>query len=113
MLRAIPELEAVEGYEKNGRDASLKFAVLGVGGGLLIRYLLEKYPTASVVGVELDPEMVEIAQKYFGLPDTMAQQSQRLRIMVEDALDFIRRIAESPSGWADFRMSYRKVRFSY
>ncbi len=60
--------------------------VLGLGGGALARHLLELAPACSVVAVERRALVVELARRYFELPD-----DPRLRVHIGDALP----IAES------------------
>lgn len=45
--------------------------VLGLGGGDVIRTLKKCYPTAKITCVEIDPEMIAIAKKYFLLPESL------------------------------------------
>ncbi len=59
-----------------------KILLLGIGGGTLIRILRKKYPLAKIVGVDIDPTMVEIARKYFALAVFLD-----LRIIVGDVFD--------------------------
>ena len=61
--------------------------VLFIGGGGFTgpqRYVRE-YPNVTVDAVEIDPEVVDVAQRYFGL-----QESPRLRVHVEDGRQFLR-----------------------
>uniref|UniRef100_A0A915CRL1 Methyltransferase type 11 domain-containing protein n=1 Tax=Ditylenchus dipsaci TaxID=166011 RepID=A0A915CRL1_9BILA len=62
---------------------------IGVGGGLLLRFLFEKFLKAQLVGVELDPDVVVVAQKYFGLPHS----DERLKFVIQDALIFLQEVA--------------------
>ncbi len=48
------------------------------------KYYLEKYPTASIDVVELDPGLTDLARKYFRLKD-----NPRLRIFHEDGRTFL------------------------
>jgi len=41
--------------------------VLGVGGGAVIRQLLNWYPRVEIVGVELDSTHISISKRFFGL----------------------------------------------
>lgn len=41
--------------------------VLGVGGGTVIELLIKRFPHAVITAVDIDPMMIEIAQKYFGI----------------------------------------------
>jgi predicted membrane-bound spermidine synthase len=61
--------------------------ILGLGGGsntLLVSHL---YPKARITAVEIDPLMVQIGKKYFGLTKV-----KNLHIIVADALDFARNL---------------------
>ncbi|KAI1707462.1 methyltransferase domain-containing protein [Ditylenchus destructor] len=84
MLLAIEFLD-IGKRENILSKAGLRFAVLGVGGGLLPRFLYEQFTQAFVVGVELDPEILTVGHKYFGLP----KENARLKLIVDDALNFL------------------------
>lgn len=58
--------------------------VLGLGGGSAARIVRAILPDAELVGVELDPDVVEAAQAHFGLDDLDVE------LHVEDALRFLR-----------------------
>ncbi len=53
---------------------------LGAAGGTSIRQVLTVYPDVKIVGVELDPEVLRVAEQYFGL-----KESPRLELVAEDA----------------------------
>jgi spermidine synthase len=57
--------------------------ILGLGGGSNTLLVSRLYPKARITAVEIDPLMVEIGQKYFGL-----NKVKNLHIVVADALDF-------------------------
>ena len=61
-----------------------RILVIGLGGGVLTSYLQQVFPTAVVDAIELDPAVVDIALKFFGL-----QVSERCAVHVADGLDFI------------------------
>ncbi len=61
--------------------------ILGMGTGTTLRQYLEFFPAAHVDAVELDPDVVDVAHRYFGVP----AQSPRLSIKVDDARTFIRK----------------------
>jgi spermidine synthase len=61
-----------------------RILLLGGGAYTLPMALLAHLPSASVDVVELDPELASLAKRYFGL-----EPSKRLRIIHEDASDFI------------------------
>jgi MFS family permease len=52
--------------------------LLGLGGGTSARILRELYPRAEIVGVELDPEVVEAGRRFLGMPAD-------IQVEVEDA----------------------------
>lgn len=57
---------------------------VGLGGGSLPKWLLEQVPQVQVDVVELDPAVVEVARRLFGVPD-----DPRLRIQVGDGRRFL------------------------
>lgn len=58
--------------------------VLGLGGGAIPKRWWRDYPDMTVHAVELDPGVVEISKKYFGLP-----QDDRLDVTAQDARRFV------------------------
>ena len=58
--------------------------VLGVGGGSLIKLLNQSYPQAKIVGVEIDPIMINLGKQYLGL-DT----AKNLEIIINDAYNYL------------------------
>jgi len=60
--------------------------VIGLGGGSLVTGFLDDYPDVLVDVVEVDPVVVDVARRYFGLP-----KSRRLRVLVDDGRAFLRR----------------------
>jgi spermidine synthase len=69
-------------FTRRGAPASV--LVIGLGGGTSARYYRERYPKARVVGVELDPAVVGVARRYFGLPESV-------EVAVEDGRAFLSR----------------------
>jgi spermidine synthase len=43
-----------------------RFLVVGLGGGTLPMFLRKHYPNATIDAVDIDPEVVDVAKKYFG-----------------------------------------------
>ncbi len=60
--------------------------VVGMGSGSVPKRLLSDFPGVQVDSVELDPVVVEVAKRYFELPD-----SPRHRIFVQDGRQYVRR----------------------
>lgn len=68
--------------------------IIGLGGGSLAKFLLSRFPECRVDAVELRQQVVELALKYFLLPE-----DPRLQIFVEDAGSFIRRAVPDNGGY--------------
>lgn len=64
-----------------GQPTSL--LMLGLGGGTVTRQVRHLFPSLQITAVEIDPEMVRLAQTYMGL------ESEHLDIHVVDAFDFL------------------------
>lgn len=62
-----------------------KVLVIGLGGGSIPRYLLQRDPQVVVHSVEIDPWVVRVARDYFGVTE-----SDRHRIIVQDARQYLR-----------------------
>lgn len=70
-------------------DKLEKAAVIGMGGGRTTWYLAHFIPEMDVTAVELDPEIVRIADEYFGV-----SESDNLNIVTSDGRIFMRRTDE-------------------
>ncbi len=57
--------------------------VLGVGGGAVIRQLHRYLESVEIVGVELNPVHLEVAERFFGVKEAMAQ------LHVADAIQWV------------------------
>lgn len=59
--------------------------VLGVAGGSVIKTIVEEIKfKGKITGVEIDPEIVDIANKYFKL-----NEIQNLELIVDDAFEYV------------------------
>ncbi len=47
-------------------EESRRFLVVGLGGGTLPMFLRKHYPDATIDVVDIDPEVVDVAKKFFG-----------------------------------------------
>lgn len=61
-------------------------AFVGLGGGRTASYLVESFPRLSMEIAELDPEVIRLAKKYFGV-----KESERLKISAQDGRIFLTR----------------------
>lgn len=66
------------------RPDAKKVLVIGLGGGVLPKRIWHDYEHVLVDVVEIDPEVVEVARTYFGLPD-----DERLRVVVGDGRAYL------------------------
>ena len=64
--------------------------VIGLGGGSVVKRMWRDYPRMSIDVVELDPEIVEVAHRYFELP-----RDQRIRVFVGDGRAFLETCADT------------------
>ncbi len=63
--------------------------VLGLGGGAVTKRMWRDYPEMRIDSVEIDPVVVDVAERYFGLPN-----DKRLRIDVMDARRYVQETEE-------------------
>lgn len=59
---------------------------IGLGGGTGPKTFLAAYPTMTLQAVEIDPAVVQVAAKFFGLP-----QDPRLTVIVDDGRTYVQR----------------------
>ena len=64
-------------------------ALIGLGGGAMAHFLRHHDPEFQLDAVEIDPEVVKIAEEYFHLGE-----SERIRIFADDGLLFLEQAAE-------------------
>ncbi|XP_044267613.1 eEF1A lysine and N-terminal methyltransferase homolog [Tribolium madens] len=58
--------------------------VVGLGGGGLCSFLGKFLPQIRVSAVDIDPEMLEVATKWFGL-----SQNERLQVIIQDGIKYL------------------------
>lgn len=61
-----------------------RVAVIGVGGGAMLHFIAHHQPDVVVDGVEIDPVVVALAEKYFRL-----KESETIQVHVADGLKFL------------------------
>jgi len=62
--------------------------VIGLGGGTVIKRMWRDYPEMRLEVVELDPEIVEVAYRFFALP-----RDERIRVFIGDGRHFVDTVA--------------------
>lgn len=62
-----------------------RLMMMGLGGGQITNYLFERFPELEIDAVDIDPEVVRLAQTYFGVPSN----DPRYRLHVGDGRLFI------------------------
>lgn len=89
-IRGVDGLDAVQPYLDYLHlpfavvPEAARVLVIGLGGGVLPKRILHDYPAVRVDAVELDPQVVEIARRYFGLPE-----EDRLDVIVSDGRRYL------------------------
>ncbi|KAF2518748.1 methyltransferase domain-containing protein [Flavobacterium salilacus subsp. salilacus] len=82
-----------KGLSYIGYDRIRKFntiLVLGVAGGSVIKTLVDEIQfKGKITGVEIDPQVIEIAYKYFEL-----NEIENLEIVIDDAFEFVLKTKE-------------------
>ena len=63
-----------------------RILVVGLGGGTLPMFLRTHYPAATIDVAEIDPDVVDVAKKFFGFID-----DERMRAHVGDGRQFLER----------------------
>lgn len=74
-------------------DAPEKALIIGLGGGSITKYLLHHFEQIQIKAVEYRKNVVKIARSHFDLP-----LDPRLKIIVDDGGDFLRKRSESLEG---------------
>lgn len=58
--------------------------VIGLGGGSVVKRMWRDYPDMRIDTVELDPAVVDVAERFFELPE-----DERIRVYVDDGRRFL------------------------
>ncbi len=58
--------------------------ILGLGCGSVAKIMAAKFPKSQITGIEIDPMVLEMGKKYFGLGEI-----PNLKIMVGDAINLV------------------------
>lgn len=64
-----------------------KILMIGFGGGQISNYLFERIDGLQIDGVDIDPEVIRLARKYFGVPNSPRYRTHAAdgRLFVEQA----------------------------
>lgn len=73
------------------RPAPRHIAMIGLGGGSLVKYCLETLPETRITAVEINPEVIALRDE-FGIPP----DGPRLRVLCRDGAEYVRDPGESP-----------------
>jgi predicted O-methyltransferase YrrM len=81
------------GLKTIGFDKIIKMEhvlLLGVAGGSVVKTLVDEIKfSGRITGVEIDPEIIKLANKYFKLDEI-----QQLEIIIDDAFEFVLKTKE-------------------
>ncbi|XP_014767916.1 eEF1A lysine and N-terminal methyltransferase [Octopus bimaculoides] len=69
--------------------SGFRVLMIGLGGGVLASYIHHVFEKATIDVVEIDPEMVKVATKWFDF-----KEDSRMKAYVADGLDFMKQKAE-------------------
>jgi spermidine synthase len=58
--------------------------VIGLGGATVVKRMWRDYPNMRIDAVELDPEVVDVAYRFFALPE-----DERIRVFTDDGRRFV------------------------
>jgi len=74
-------------------DMPLKVLIIGLGGGALPRAISHYIPEAEIDVVDIDPEVVEVAERFF-----MFTTGEMVRVHIGDGRTFIQKMAKDSLG---------------
>lgn len=83
-IKEISTLDKTRHMPKFGKGTELNILILGLGGGSLVKLIDKYFPQAKIIGVEIDPIMVELGKKYLDLA-----RIKNLEIIIDDAVSCI------------------------
>jgi spermidine synthase len=69
---------------------AVRTLAIGLGGGTVVKRMWRDYPEMRIDAVELDPDVVDVARRFFALPD-----DERIRVIVGDGREFVAESAET------------------
>jgi len=88
---ALPQAVTPVGcVEPDGQAIAQRVLILGLGGGTVAHLLARAFPGAEITGVELDPQIIDVARRFFDL-----DQVSKLKVVCADAAD----VAKGPGTY--------------
>jgi spermidine synthase len=66
-------------------DMQVQLLLIGLGGGSLPMFIHTHFPRIHITVVELDPDIVDVAKKWFGF-----QESERMKLIVGDGIEVLK-----------------------
>lgn len=68
-----------------------RLLILGLGGGAMLRFINHYWPETEITAVDIDQDMIEIAEEYFGIPESekIAIKNADAHFYLEQAIDFL------------------------
>lgn len=82
--KALKRIFNLPALPVGGQFPIFNVLILGLGGGTVVKLINKSWPGAKITGVEIDPEIIKISKKYFGL-----DKVGNLKIIEDDAFDFV------------------------
>jgi spermidine synthase len=68
--------------------------LVGLGGGAMVRFLEQHFPSTEIDAVEIDPVVVQIADEWFG-----TRPGPRIRIATRDGFLYVKEALEARTRW--------------
>ncbi len=68
-----------------------KIAMIGLGGGSIAKYCLERLPEVDFTAVDISPEVIALRDTFM-----IPKDSERFRILCQDGADFVRELGLLP-----------------
>ena len=72
--------------QKRRRREINNVLILGLGAGSAANLVSQRWPEAKITGIDIDPKVIEIGRKYFGL-----EKINNLEIIIGDAIEIIKK----------------------
>lgn len=70
-------------------DEPRRIMIVGLGGGTLPTFLRKHYPNAAIDAVDIDPDVVNVAKKFFGF-----REDAQMHAFVGDGREFVERFRQ-------------------